>query len=39
MKIDRSGAGFLIVSSYSALPLVKLPNPPRKKRLLLLGEK
>jgi hypothetical protein len=31
MKIDRSGASFLIVSSYSALLQGKSPNPSHKK--------
>jgi hypothetical protein len=39
MKIDRSGAGFLIVSNYSALLQGISPNPPHKKQLLPLGKK
>jgi hypothetical protein len=39
MKTAPSGVGFLIVSSYSALPQEKSPNPRLKKRLLLLGKK
>jgi hypothetical protein len=39
MKIDPSGVGFLIVSSYSALPQEKSPNPQHEKRLLPLGKK
>jgi hypothetical protein len=36
MKTAPSGAGFLIVSSYSALPQGKSPNPEPKKQLLPL---
>jgi hypothetical protein len=39
MKAAPSGAGFLIVSSYSALPQEKSPNPQPKKQLLSLGKK
>jgi hypothetical protein len=39
MKAAPSGVGFLIVSSYSALPQEKPPHPPPEKRLLPLGKK
>jgi len=39
MKIDPSGVGFLIVSSYSALPQGKSPNPQHKKQLPRLERK
>jgi hypothetical protein len=39
MKTAPSGVGFSIVSSYSALPQEKSPNPQHKKQLPLLGEK
>jgi len=39
MKTAPSGVGFLIVSSYSALPQDKSHNPQHKKRLLPLGAK
>jgi len=39
MKTAPSGVGFLIVSSSSALPQEKSPNPQPKKQLLPLGKK
>jgi hypothetical protein len=39
MKTAPSGVGFLIVSSYSALPQGKSPNPQPKKQLPRLERK
>jgi hypothetical protein len=39
MKTAPSGVGFLIVSSYSALPQGKSPNPQHKKQLPRLERK
>jgi hypothetical protein len=38
-KIDRSGVGFLIVSSFSALLQGKSRNPSLRKQLRPLGKK